>query len=107
MQQVCETTCTAKTFNVLCFDFLRLHRNEVINYNNVPNKVIVILNDDWYNGSLVQNVIALGLAYSVSLGVTEDFSESHQYRLSCLFMVHLQSNSDRDVDLLGVYVHLR
>jgi hypothetical protein len=54
---LCKITCTEKTFNVLCFDFLRLHRNEVINYNNVVNKVIVILNDDWYNGSLFQNLI--------------------------------------------------
>jgi hypothetical protein len=41
-----KVICTEMTFNVLCFDFLRLHRNEVINCNNVVNKVIAILNDD-------------------------------------------------------------
>jgi hypothetical protein len=54
---LCKITYTEKTFNVLCFDFLRLHRNKFINYNTVVNKVILMLNDDWCNGSLVQNVI--------------------------------------------------
>jgi hypothetical protein len=42
-----KITCTQNAFNILFFDIIRLHRNEVINYNNVVNNVLVVLSDDW------------------------------------------------------------
>lgn len=55
-------------------------------------------------GNIIGNIIFLHPVGHVSCRCSEDLPERHWYRMTCLSMVHLQSNADRNVDLRGVSI---